>query len=322
MRGNTRGPGQLCFRVEEGEDGVRLSSFLRRRGLSVTLIRRVKYEEEGILAGHPPAPLLRSRTDRILHTGEEVQINLPVEDCPVPPQEGTDGPAFEIIYESPHALVLEKPAGLVMHPTRSHKDGTLANAFAALMARRGESRAFRPVGRLDGDTSGLVLCAMNPYAAPLLACSMKKSYLALVGGCMSGGEGEIDAPLAAAPGSAILQRVDPAGRPSRTGYEVLAANEGASLLRVWPRTGRTHQIRAHMAHVGHPLLGDGLYGGDKTHMGRHALHCARLIFTQPGGLGPGTEGGGDISLVSPLPKDIRAALVATGLCQAFESANL
>lgn len=293
---------QLHFMVEASEDGIRLSSFLRLRGLSLTLVRRLKYEERGILCEGE-----RARTSRLLQSGERVTLTLPDE----APSVAGEAIELDIVYESPHALVVNKPAGLVMHPTRSHKGQTLANAFTALMEQRGEAATFRPVGRLDADTSGLVLCAMNPYAAPVLAGGMKKTYIALAGGEMPPGPGRIDAPLAGRPDSVLLQGVDEAGRPSRTDYEVLAAAGGASLLAVTPRTGRTHQIRAHLAHLGHPLLGDGLYGGDQGLLARHALHCARLTFAEPGGLGAPPAPAH--TLTAALPPDMAAALRALGL---------
>ena len=281
------------FTVGKAEDGLKLGPFLRRRGVSATLLRRLKYEENGLVV-----EVERSRTNRVLHAGQAVFIGLPdEEDAPAPPEEIP----LHVLYESPHAMVLEKPAGLVMHPTRSHKSGTLANAFAFLMQSRGRRVAFRPVGRLDGDTSGLVLCAMNGFATPLLAGSMQKEYLALAGGCVAG-DGAVDAPLAPAPDSVIRQCVHSSGRPARTLYRVLAQTPEWSLLSLRLETGRTHQIRVHMAHVGHPLLGDGLYGGSREQMDRHALHCAALSFCEPGGL---TK-----SFSSPLPPDMRAVLAA------------
>lgn len=293
---------QLHFMVEEEEEGIRLSSFLRRRGLSLSLVRRLKYEEQGILCGGE-----RARTSRLLHAGERVSLTLP-DEAPSVPGEAIP---LSILYESPHALVIDKPAGLVMHPTRSHKSGTLANAFTALMEARGQAAAFRPVGRLDADTSGVVLCAMTPYAAPLLARGMKKRYLAIATGEMPEGPGEVDAPLAQRPDSAILQHVHPEGRASHTAFTVLGTGgtDGlkASLLEVRPTTGRTHQIRAHLAHLGHPLLGDGLYGGDMSQLSRHALHCAVLDFAEPGG---------DAQTVhAPLPADMAQVLGLLGIPQ-------
>lgn len=285
---------EIEYRVEAGEVGMKLGTFLRRRGLSAGMIRRLKYLPGGLVAGGE-----RAKTNRVLRAGEQVCLGLPQE---APPQAVPEDIPLELVYESRHALVLNKPAGLVMHPTRSHKSGTLANAFAQFV--QGRETAFRPVGRLDGDTSGLVLCAMNALAAPVLLAGMKKEYLAFVEGTVEG-DGFVDAPLGPALGSAILQQVQPGGKPSRTWYRPLAHGPGWSLLALRLGTGRTHQIRVHMAHIGHPLLGDGLYGGSRARMQRHALHCAALRFCEPQG--------SPVYLRAPLPWDMQALLEKGGV---------
>lgn len=282
----------LHFTVPPEEDSIRLGPFLRRQGLSMTLVRRLKYREDGLCVNGQ-----RARTNLTLHSGDTVQATLPNEEGDVFLL--AEAISLDIVYESPHALVVNKPAGLVMHPTRSHPGGTLANAFAALMQARGSShrRPFRPIGRLDGNTTGLVLCAMNPYAAPLLSQSLQKEYLALAAGALPPGPGSVEVPLGPAPDSVIRQQAGPGGRLSRTDYAVLPGGGDYSRLRVFPRTGRTHQIRAHLAHIGHPLLGDGLYGGPCDCIGRHALHCARVTFCEPGGA--------PVTLEAPLPADMQ-----------------
>ncbi len=278
------------YRVEAEEEGLKLGAFLRRRGLSSTMLRRLKYLPEGLLAEGQPA-----RTSRLLKSGEKICVTLPQEEAPLALAEEIP---LELVYESRHALVLNKPAGLVMHPVRRHKSGTLANAFAYFMRGRAPV-AFRPVGRLDGDTTGLVLCAMNALAAPVLLGSMQKHYLALVGGRLET-DGMVDAPLGPAPGGTVLQQVQPEGRPSRTHYRVLAHAPSWSLLALRLETGRTHQIRVHMAHIGHPLLGDSLYGGDCSFLRRHALHSAALRFCEPQGSA--------VYLTAPLPSDMHCVL--------------
>ncbi len=334
-------PLEISFIVAPEEDGMRLSSFLRRRGVSTGLMRRLKWQPDGICCAGE-----RAHTDRRLRAGERVALTLPDETaCQTTPDGRFEGSGAEcggqdekkavasdaeagqtiadILYESPHALVLDKPAGLLMHPVGTHEGDTLADAFSALLSRRGRALPFRPVGRLDRDTSGLVLCAMNAYAAPLLAKGARKSYLAIVAGGLPPGPGEVDAPLLSSPGegppgvAGVWQQVrEEGGKPSRTRYEVLAANRRASLLAVMPLTGRTHQIRAHMAYIGHPLLGDALYGGDRALIGRHALHCAVLCFAEPDGLAAADADCGDgasRTVRAPLPADMRAALEKAGL---------
>lgn len=290
---------EIQYIVEPEEAFVRLQVFLRRKGVSTSYIRRVKYEGQGLTRNG-----CRARTNEVVQPGDVVGVlAAPEEPCHL---EAEDIP-FEIVYESPHAMVINKPAGLVVHPTLSHKGGTLGNGFARLMQTRGTQRAFRPIGRLDGDTSGLMLCAMHGLAAPVLERRMKKQYIAIAKGALPLGAGCIDAPLGACEGSAILQQVRPDGKPSVTEYCVLVANDEASLVLVAPQTGRTHQIRVHFAHMGHPLLGDGLYGGDKELIQRHALHCARVEFAEPDGAVKAVE--------LFLPPDMRRALRLAGFAE-------
>ena len=288
---------QLEFIVEPEQAGCRLYLFLRRRGLSASLIKSTKYTRPGLsINGH------WARTSDAVSAGDRIRVALPPEkDTGLEPE---DIP-LDILYESPHAMVINKPAGMVMHPAMAHSGGTLGNAFAGLMQKRESPVVFRPIGRLDGNTTGVVLCAMNAYAAPLLAKSMRKGYLALATGSMPVGKGRVDAPLGPKEGSIGEQRVRPDGRPALTEYQVLAATPGASLMAVAPRTGRTHQIRAHMAHLGHPLLGDDLYGGTQARILRHALHCAHLRFTDP-------ETGQTIEQVATLPQDMAQLVTQVG----------
>lgn len=234
--------------------------------MSAALLRRIKTEGPGILldgapvyAGHPVAE------------GQTVSVLLPSEqDTAVSPQ----AIPLRVEYENDQLALINKPAGMTVHPTLGYASGTLANAWMGRLAQRGEKGVFRPVNRLDKDTSGLVLCAKNAFSAALLAGQAKKRYLAIVCGELPLGSGEIDAPIARCEDSIIRRRVHPSGQPSRTRYTVLAAGGGYSVLRVQPLTGRTHQIRLHMAHIGHPLAGDWLYGyGPNDDIRRHALHC-------------------------------------------------
>lgn len=287
----------IRFTVTPGEAGMKLGAFLRRRDISLTLVRSQKYLPDGLLVNGE-----RARTSLLLAAGDDVCLVLPKEEgFSAAPQ---DIP-LDIVHESAHALVVNKPPGMVTHPTGRYHSETLANAFCGLMQKRGKASVFRPVGRLDADTSGLALCAMSAAAAPLLGKTAQKEYLALATGRMPLGAGTVEAGLAPVAGSAVLQRVDGEGRPSRTEYTVVSACDAASLVRVWPRTGRTHQIRAHFAHLGHPLLGDALYGGDMERLSRHALHCGRLQFTELGGT--------VVRLACPPPGDMLAAMAALGL---------
>ncbi len=291
---------RISFRVEQPDDGARLGPFLRRQGVSVARIRSLKYTADGLCVNGA-----RAKTNLVLHGGDEVALLLP-----------PDEPAFlspediplAVVYESPFAVVVDKPAGMVMHPTHAHPGGTLANAFAHFSQARGAPAAFRAVGRLDAGTSGLVLCALDAHSAQLFAKTLTKEYYAVVHGPMPKGPGCVDAPIEPAPGSLVVQRVSAAGRPCTTGYEVLFSSAELSFIHLVPRTGRTHQIRVHMAHIGHPLFGDTLYSGPEAQRApsrRHMLHCAALTFREPGAALP-------TAVRAALPADMRALLLAHG----------
>lgn len=288
---------QLEFTVPTPCDGWPLRGFLRSVGVSAALQRAVK-SATGFWVGGAPV-----RTCDAVHAGQTVTFQLPPEPpTTVQPQ----ALPCQVCYESPHALVLDKPAGMAVHPTLGYRQGTLANAYMGLLQARGESGVFRPVNRLDVNTSGLVLCAKNAYAAPLLAAGATKTYWAVAQGEMPLGPGQVDAPIARAPGSIILRCVAPGGQPSCTAYRVCAAAGGVSLVQVTPLTGRTHQIRVHFSHMGYPLAGDELYGGSRGAIGRHALHCAQLTFAPP-------QGGAPVTVYSPLPPDMAALCRRAGL---------
>lgn len=290
----------FAFPVPPGADGVRLDVFLRRQGLSMGLVRAVK-QAGGFWADGAPI-----HTDQRLQAGQTVTFDLPPEHTSVVPQPVP----FAILYRDACAAAVEKPAGLAVHPTLNHPDRTLANGWLWQLQSEGQSGVFRPVNRLDKNTSGLVLLALDAYAAPLLAKTARKRYLAIVEGKLPPGPGAIDAPIARRGDSIIGRCVSPGGKPSRTDYTVLAAAGGHSLVECIPRTGRTHQIRVHFAHIGHPLAGDDLYGGRRALIGRHALHCAQLTFGPLPVQGPGAA---PVTVQSPLPADMAALCAACGL---------
>lgn len=261
------------FIVPEEYNQKKLQVFLRSGcSLSSALIRSVKFSENGLLVDG-----VRAKTNQILVSGQQVTLHLPLADsglsvCDVP---------VPVVYESRDVIIFNKPAGMATHPTLNHPDGTLANVYAAHARKNGDEPVFRPINRLDKNTSGLVLAAKSRLAAPLLAQSVRKKYLALCEGSVEPDYGGIDAPIGRA-GDSIIQRVVcDDGAPSKTRYRVLARQEGYTILAVETLTGRTHQIRVHMAHIGHPLVGDTLYGGQNDRMFRHALHCGEMSFTEP-----------------------------------------
>lgn len=301
---------QLYFAVPDTaatHDGVLVRSFLRQCAVSTDLARAVKFRGGGFFADGVPV-----LANRRIFPGQVFSFALPPEGDGVTPQPEIP---VKVVYEDAFAVVLEKPPQLAVHPTLNYPGGTLANGYAAWAAAHGHSPVFRPVNRIDKDTSGLVLAAKNAYAAPLLAGKVEKLYYAIAQGALPLGKGVIDAPIGRRGDSIIGRCVTPEGKPSRTEYTILKAKNGLSLAACVPVTGRTHQIRVHFASLGHPLAGDDLYGGHRERVGRQALHCAKQTYTipaytpMPDGIVIDWEAPRQrITVESPLPADLQALL--------------
>ena len=297
---------KLYFPVPPQADGVLLRNFLRRCAVSTELARAVKFHGSGFFADGQPI-----LANRRLAAGQMLSFELPADGEGVAPQPEIP---VQVVHEDAFALLLEKPPRLAVHPTLNYPLDTLANGYAAWAAAQGWSTVFRPVNRIDKDTSGLVLAARNSYAAPLLAQGVEKLYYAIVEGELPLGPGVIDAPIGRQGDSIIGRCVTPEGKPSRTEYTILKAKNGLSLAACVPVTGRTHQIRVHFASLGHPLAGDDLYGGRRDRIGRQALHCAKQTFRVPeytkvpDGIcirTPVSAGTGrTVTVESPLPQDM------------------
>lgn len=288
------------------QNGVLLRNFLRQCAVSTDLARAVKFRGSGFFADGEPV-----LANRRVYPGQTVSFELPPEGEGVAPQPEIP---VNMVYEDAFAVVLEKPPHLAVHPTLNYPYDTLANGYAAWAAQQGISPVFRPVNRIDKDTSGLVLAARNTYAAQLLAENVQKLYYAIVEGELPLGPGVIDAPIGRRGDSIIGRCVTPEGKPSRTEYTILKVQNGLSLAACVPVTGRTHQIRVHFASIGHPLAGDDLYGGRRDRIGRQALHCAKQTFRVPeytevpDGIcirTPVSAGTGrTVTVESPLPQDM------------------
>ena len=265
----------LRYIVPPEADCQRLGIFLRTQGVTAALIKSVKYNGDGFFADGAPL-----HTDQPVHPGQQISFALP----PEPPTSVTPQPVpFAIAYEDEFAAVLEKPAGIAVHPTLNYPDGTLANGWLYHLQQQGKTGVFRPVNRIDKNTSGLVLCAQNSFAAPLLADSAQKCYLAIVQGILPLGPGQVEAPIARRSDSIIGRCVREDGKYSLTRYNVLSVGTGHSLVACTPCTGRTHQIRVHMASTGHPLAGDAVYGPKNCikSLNGQCLHAKELGFVHP-----------------------------------------
>ena len=257
----------------------------------------------------------RVRPSYRLEDGDEVRGEITVGDVPLP--EAEDIP-IEVRYSDDRVLVVSKPAGLVTHPARGHLQGTLVNALLGLGVDLSGRGSTRPgiVHRLDKETSGLLLIAKDDDAQAFLVAAMQKReierrYLALVRGRPPGESGTVDAPLGRHPTRRTRIAVVPDGRRAVTHYEVIDSTARFSFLEVTLETGRTHQIRVHMAHVGSPVLGDRTYGGvgevsRELGLDRPFLHAWKLAFPSP-------TDGSQIEVADEIPEELTSALAAAGL---------
>jgi 23S rRNA pseudouridine1911/1915/1917 synthase len=309
----TRSAGGRSFEplvwIAEAEDaGKPLRDVLRRRlGVSRRLLVRLKATEQGIAVNGR-----RAWTNQPVAAGDRIELRILREESeeilPQPME-------LSVVFEDDHLLVVNKPAGQIVHPTTGHYTGTLANGIVHYWRERGEKCRFHPVHRLDEHTSGLVVVAKHAYAHQQLAEQMtgggvEKRYLAYVYGRPPEDRGEVDAPIGRSSEDPHRRIVRADGAPSRTYYSVAAAYPcGASAVEIRLGTGRTHQIRVHMLHIGCPLIGDeyyrdetrippGLAGALQGVISRQALHAWRLSFRHP-------VTGLPMELAADLPRDMR-----------------
>lgn len=258
----------------------RLSSFLREEmEMSAGLMNRLKWQDKLFVNGVP------RHTDYPVAPGDVITVPLEEPEPQYPAQEGS----LTILYEDEHILAVDKPAGMLIHPSRSQFTDTLANFVAGYYQKTGQAAAFHPVTRLDRDTFGVVLLGKNSHTHALLSQNpLEKTYEALVYGAPTQAEGVIDAPIARRPLPSLLRQVSPEGKPSLTRYRVLSWQEKTAVLALTPVTGRTHQLRVHCAYMGFPIVGDPQYGSPESQafsreMGAATqLLCAKTLrFSHP-----------------------------------------
>ena len=282
--------------------GERLDRFLADRcaDLSRSRIKRLIAEGEVSVDGRARNAGFR------LRPGQSVVIAVP---DPAPTSMLPQRIPLDVVHEDADLLVVDKPAGMPVHPGVGHPDSTLVNAVLGLNPAIGEvGGVTRPglVHRLDKDTSGLIIIAKTDRAHASLTGQLRnrtvnKGYLALVVGALSPAEAVIDAPIGRHPHDRKKMAIVEDGRPSTTGYKTLANYRGCTYADVRPRTGRTHQIRVHLASIGHPVVGDALYGREDSRIRRHFLHAARLEFDHP-------ASGERMSFRSPPPPELQALI--------------
>ena len=265
------------FTVKEHNEGSTLTAFLRSEGVSLALIKKIKFLDDGILVYG-----VKQNTDYKVKSGQKVTISVSdrredAEKSTVVPQ---DLP-MDIVYMDRCCMVVDKPYYMPVHPSFNHPTDTLANAFCGYWQKKGEEKIFRAINRLDKNTSGLVIIALDPFSAEKLKGGVDKTYTAIVQGKVEPKEGTIELPIARETESIITRCVREDGQYARTDYTVVKQNDEFSLLDIKLHTGRTHQIRVHFSHLGYPLAGDDLYGGSLETIERHALHCRKLEFISP-----------------------------------------
>ena len=258
----------------------RLSSFLLgEMHMSAGLMNKLKWGDSLQVNGIP------QRTNYPVQPGDVITVQLDEEAPEYPAEDGE----LTVLYEDEYLLAVDKPAGMLIHPSHSCFSGTLANLVAGYYAKTGQKSAFHPMTRLDRDTFGIVLLAKNAHVhTRLQEVTVSKRYHALVYGGPETDVGEIDAPIARRPLPSLLREIREDGKPSVTRFRVLERNGQTAVLELEPITGRTHQLRLHCAYKGYPIMGDPQYGSEESQafsktLGLfHQQLCAReLIFEHP-----------------------------------------
>lgn len=293
---------RLRHTVTPQQAGMRVDAVLRQTfHLTGSVIRRVKWLDDGILLDGQ-----KTFVNVLVTPGQvlDVVVDDPGREANILPAPGE----LDVVFEDEHLVVLNKQAGVLVHPVVPEQTDTIGNFLLWHYERTGQAGTlFHPVHRLDRGTTGLMVAAKHPSAQTALKEQLhtpdfRRTYLALTVGAPEPEAGTVDAPIQKDPNSAIAHRVHPDGLDARTHYETLSLHGPYALVRLVLDTGRTHQIRVHMAHIGHPLLGDFLYGAEDKHLiARPALHSHQLSFLHP-------ITGARLDFTQPLPEDMQALL--------------
>lgn len=289
---------EFIHKVTTEDEGLELREIMREHfDFSARLRNKIK-REKLVMVNGVSTPGWKKPS-----VGDEIKITLPDEKSGFEPQ----NIPLNIVYEDDDLMIINKQPGLIVHPTKGHPSGTVANALMYYMEQTGKPFKIRFVNRLDMDTSGLLVVAKNSYTQNDYTKQMKentveKRYKAIVKGIVESDEGTIDLPIGRPDPDHVRRGVMEDGAPSVTHYKVLDRYKGYSLVELLLETGRTHQIRVHMSHIGHPVLGDWLYEGLNVNLiERQALHAASLTFTHP-------MTKERVTFNAPLPDDIQSAI--------------
>lgn len=286
----------ISYQVDPEDGLVYLRDVFKKKiPVSHALLARLKVQEKIRVNGEV------TRTNYLLQPGDLVTVELDLnESSHIIPQDIH----VDIIFEDADLMVINKPPGLAVHPVKNNMEGTLANAVTYYWLQQGESRLFRPINRLDKGTSGLVLVAKSQYAHQAMFRQQKQGmvhrhYLALVEGIVEADHGCIDLPIGHAdPGNTARRIIDlENGKPAITHYKVVRRFQGFTWLSLNLQTGRTHQIRVHLSHLGYPVYGDTIYGSPSPLISHQALHAGEVSFQQP-------RTGLPLHFEAPLPADL------------------
>ena len=270
-------PAAFTFIVSEHCSGMKLKDFLLRCGVSRRTLTRLKSGGSITLNRTPCYATVR------IAAGDIVEIHMP------PEAEITDAECdlqLDIVFEDQYFMIINKPPNMAVHPSTGNHGNTLADAVLAYYAKIGIHTAYRPVNHLDKGTSGLLIVSKDAHIHKLFSDQMqsgllKRSYYAIMYGEISPKSGVIDLPIARKEGSILMREVSISGKSAITHYKTLQTNSKLSLMKIQLQTGRTHQIRVHFSHLGHPLVGDWLYGIEDGLINRPALHSFYLKINHP-----------------------------------------
>ena len=289
----------LNYTTENLITSMPVSHFLKQKGFSSQNLVQLKKNPDAVLANEVPCFM-----NHVLHPGDTLTLHIREARSSekIPPVELP----LDIVYEDEDLMVINKPAGMPVHPSMNNYYNSMANALAYYFDQQNRPFVFRCINRLDRDTSGLTIVAKHYVSAGMLsamiankaASGITREYLAIVKGSVQPPEGTITAPLGRKEGSIIERTIDfEKGESAITHYKVLDEKNGHSLVSLILETGRTHQIRIHMKHLGYPLIGDYLYNPDMERIQRQALHAWKLSFVHP-------ITGEKMQFTAPLPEDM------------------